>query len=85
VKDWPKYQNEPCEINDAQHLLMDIIKEEEKENPDLFNERKMTVKTKWVSKSPNLNLNFNPFNPNNNNNNNNNEDIINKKRNDNNI
>jgi hypothetical protein len=82
------YQNKPWKINDGQPLLMDIIEEEENENLDLFNERKITVKTKRVSKSPNINLNinpiFNPFNPNNNNNNNNNNDIIDKERNENN-
>jgi hypothetical protein len=83
VKDWPKYQNEPWEIDDDQPLIMDIIEEEENENPDLFNERKMTVNTKCVSKFFNVKLNFNPFNPNNNNNNN--KDIIDKERNENNI
>jgi hypothetical protein len=67
---------------------MDIIEKEEDENPDLFNERKKSVKIKRVSKPPNINLNihpnFNPFNPNTNNNNNNNNDIIDNERNENN-
>jgi hypothetical protein len=38
--DWNPYQKFPWEINDGQPLLMDIIEKEEKENPDLFNEKK---------------------------------------------
>jgi hypothetical protein len=52
---------------------MDVIEEKEKENPDLFNERKMAIIKKWESKPPFIIEN------NNNNNYNNNNDIIDKE------